>query len=225
MIDLKKITLKYRNGTVALKDMNIEIRKGELVFIIGESGSGKTSLLKLFMGMVVPTEGIVMIDNQDINKMNASHKREVLKSMGPIFQEFKLMKGTTTIENVMLGLRFYGYDNNYIRTEAINTLKKVGLSHKANIKIEDLSWGENQRVAIARAIARKPKIIIADEPTGNLDHDNAVNILNLLSSLRDENTTVIITTHATHLIGLNSDVRVIQLKDGQMIGDEKRVIS
>ena len=136
--------------------------------------------------------------------------------MGPVFQEFKLIKGRTALENGLLGMRFL---DNYpcdIKEEAYKALTKVGLEHKVSSLVENLSWGESQRVAIARAIARKPALILADEPTGNLDVDNAMNILELLTSLKDEQTTVIITTHATHLIEKMREGKLLQVHNGEI---------
>lgn len=134
--------------------------------------------------------------------------------IGPVFQEFKLIKGRTALENVILGLRFLNIPHKRIKEESIIALERVGLSHKRDSLVEHLSFGETQRVAIARAVVRKPAIILADEPTGNLDIDNALNIMELLSSFRDENTAVIITTHATHLLEDVSEGKFIRVNQG-----------
>ena len=136
--------------------------------------------------------------------------------IGPVFQEFKLIKGRTAMENVMLGMRFLGLPLRNIKEDASKALERVGLEHKALSLVENLSWGETQRVAIARAIARKPALILADEPTGNLDMSNALNILELLTSLKDEKTAIIITTHATHLIDNRTDCKLIQMEEGSI---------
>lgn len=200
MIEAKNISLTYRDGTEALKDVNLRIEKGDIVYITGPSGSGKTSLLKLFMGIEYPTEGELKVLNLPIKKEEENNIRKMRRLIGPIFQEFKLIKGRTALENVMLGLRFLNLPHRKIKEESIIALEKVGLSHKRDSLVEHLSFGETQRVAIARAVVRKPAIILADEPTGNLDIDNALNIMELLSSFKDEDTAVIITTHATHLL-------------------------
>lgn len=200
MIKTKNLSLIYENGTVALKDVNLNIEAGDIVYITGPSGSGKTSLLKLFIGMEYPTVGQVNVLGLNIDKTESKKIRKLRKRIGPVFQEFKLIQGRTSLENVMMGMRFLGMSNKEIKEEAENALIKVGLEHKIKSLVENLSWGETQRVAIARAVARKPAIILADEPTGNLDMDNALNILDLLASIKSEDTAIIITTHAIHLL-------------------------
>lgn len=200
MIEAKGVTLKYRDGTLALKDINLDIKPGELLFITGPSGSGKTSLLKLLMGMEYPTSGSLKVFGQTMSHKKNRGIRKLRRTIGPVFQEFKLIEGRTALENVIIGMRFLGKSNKKMKEAAINALMRVGLEHKIYSRVENLSWGEAQRVAIARVVARKPALILADEPTGNLDHDNALNILELLTSFKDNNTAVIITTHATHLI-------------------------
>ena len=200
MIEAGNVSLRYQDGTLALKNVNLDIGPGELIFITGPSGSGKTSLLKLLIGMEYPTEGALKVMGLHITKGKSRKIRKLRKKIGPVFQEFKLIEGRTALENVMTGLRFLGKPPGKIKKEALSALSRVGLEHKARSRVENLSWGEAQRVAIARPVARKPALILADEPTGNLDHENAVHILKLLASFLDNNTTVVITTHATHLI-------------------------
>lgn len=216
MIEAKDVSLVYENGTVALRDVNLHINPGEIVYITGPSGSGKTSLLKLLMGMEYPTEGSLKVMNQVMVKSEASNIRRLRRKIGPVFQEFKLIRGRTSLENVMLGMRFLGFPPKKMNDYAMEALKNVGLEHKASSLVERLSWGESQRVAIARAIARRPSLILADEPTGNLDVKNAMNIMDLLASFRDENTTVIITTHATHLIEDKSEGTFIRINNGNL---------
>lgn len=200
MIEAKGVHLVYEDGTEALKNVNLNIDKGEIVYVTGPSGSGKTSLLKLFMGIEYPTKGELSVLGLPIKRGEEDNIRKMRRLIGPVFQEFKLIKGRTALENVMLGLRFLDIPHRKIKEESIIALEKVGLGHKRDSLVEHLSYGETQRVAIARAVARKPAIILADEPTGNLDVDNALKIMHLLTSFRDEDTTVIITTHAIHLL-------------------------
>ena len=216
MIEAKNMSLIYGDGTVGLKDINLKINAGDIVYITGPSGSGKTSLLKLFMGIEYPTSGELNILNLPISKEQTSKIRKLRRIIGPVFQEFKLIKGRTALENTMLGMRFIGMSNKQIKEASINALCRVGLEHKIYSLVEHLSFGETQRVAIARAVARKPAIILADEPTGNLDLDNAINILDLLTSFKDEDTTVIITTHATHLISDIKEGKFIQVDKGNI---------
>ncbi len=216
MIEAKDVSLIYHDGTVALRNINIEVKPGELVYITGHSGSGKTSLLKLLIGIEYPTSGRLTVLGQVMEKGKNRKIRKLRKKIGPVFQEFKLIEGRTALENVMMGMRFLGISPRKMKAEAISTLKKVGLEHKIRSKVENLSWGEAQRVAIARAVARKPSLILADEPTGNLDHANAINILHILNSFRDQNTAVVITTHATHLIENQEDATYIRVNKGEI---------
>lgn len=223
MIEAKNMALVYEDGTRALKDVNLHIETGEIVYITGPSGSGKTSLLKLIMGMEYPTEGYLNVMGQSMVKEQASNIRKLRRKIGPVFQEFKLIKGRTALENIILGMRFLEFSRKDIEVNANKALEKVGLSHKRNSLVEKLSWGESQRIAIARAIARKPHLILADEPTGNLDVDNALNILDILTSLKDEETTVIITTHATHLIGGREEGLFIRIEEGNLKCERKEI--
>ncbi|CAK7067420.1 ABC transporter [Tissierella sp. P1] len=216
MIEAKNISLVYSDGTVGLKDVNIKIESGDIVYITGPSGSGKTSLLKLFMGIEYPTTGELKVLDLPMSKEQSANIRKLRRIIGPIFQEFKLIKGRTALENVMMGMRFLGIPPKQIKEESNNALIKVGLEHKRLSLVEHLSWGETQRVAIARAVARKPAIILADEPTGNLDIDNALNILELLTSFKNKDTSVIITTHATHLIEDLTEGKFIKVENGKV---------
>lgn len=216
MIEAKGVWLSYSNGTTALNNVDLVIETGDILYITGPSGSGKTSLLKLFMGMEFPTEGILKVLGQDMIKSRPSAIRKLRESIGPVFQEFRVIKGRTALENVMLGMRFLDFPPSRLKENAVMALERVGLKHKESSLVDNLSWGECQRVAIARAVARKPRLILADEPTGNLDKDNAVNILELLNSLKNEDTTVVITTHATHLIEGHRQAKHLRIEKGNI---------
>jgi cell division transport system ATP-binding protein len=216
MIEAKGVCLQYPEGTIALQNIDFQIEPGELVYITGPSGSGKTSLLKLLMGVEYPTAGTLKVLGQNISKGQAAGIRRLRRLIGPVFQEFRLIKGRTALENVMLGMRFLDAPYGSIRESAKNALGRVGSDQKTLSLVEHMSWGECQRVAIARAVARKPELIIADEPTGNLDKDNAINILELLKSFRDSRTTIIVTTHATHLIEGEKAARHMRISMGNM---------
>lgn len=218
VIQAKNITLEYPNGNLALKDINFECYQGEIVYIVGPSGSGKTSLLKLFMGIESATNGELFILGESLAKDNLKRIRQAI---GPVFQEFRLLEGRTTMENVMFGMRFLNFSVKEMYERSEEALIRVGLGHKLSSEVDHLSWGESQRVAIARAVARKPRLIIADEPTGNLDHENAVNILELLTSFKDEETSVLITTHATHLISSRESHHLITMNQGQLMWEKK----
>jgi cell division transport system ATP-binding protein len=216
MIEAKGVCLRFPNGTMALKNIDLQVEPGDMVYVTGPSGSGKTSLLKLFMGIEYPTQGSLKVLGQQMTKGQTAGIRQLRKIIGPVFQEFKLIDGITVLENVILGMRFLDLPQDQLKENASNALVKVGLDHKALSLVENLSWGESQRVAIARAVARKPVLILADEPTGNLDKDNALNILELLTSFIDEKTAVIITTHATHLIDAEINSKFIRMDNGSL---------
>lgn len=216
MIEANNVDLVYGDGTRALKNVNLHIGAGEIVYITGHSGSGKTSLLKLLMGMEYPTKGHLMVMGQAMKKEERHNIRKLRRNIGPVFQEFKLIRGRTAFENIVLGMRFLDFTPKEMEENSKRALEKVGLIHKRDSLVDNLSWGEGQRIAIARAIARRPKLILADEPTGNLDIDNALNIMDILTSLRDESTTVIITTHATHLIKDKKEGIFIRIERGNI---------
>lgn len=216
MIEGKGVGLTFPNGTIALKCFDLQVNPGELVYVTGPSGSGKTSLLKLFMGIEYPTSGSLKVLGQSMTISQAKKIRGLRKMIGPVFQDFKLIKGRTVRDNILLGMRFLDLPHDQIKEYTNQALLKVGLEHKAQALVENLSLGESQRVAIARAVARKPVLILADEPTGNLDKANALNILELLTSFMDKDTTVVITTHATHLIKGEKDTKLIQIDRGSL---------
>lgn len=216
MIEAKEVSLIYPDGTIALKKVDLKVQPGELIYITGPSGSGKTSLLKLLMGIEFVGEGELKVLGEVMKKGNEHRIRRLRKKIGPVFQEFKLIDGRTALENVMMGMRFLGITPGMMKEEAESALHRVGLGHKIHTRVEHLSWGEAQRVAIARAVARKPQLILADEPTGNLDHDNAVHILELLNSFKDSNTAVVITTHATHLIEGIKNATFVRVNHGEI---------
>jgi cell division transport system ATP-binding protein len=221
MIEAKDVALTYSDGTKALKNVNLTIHPGDLVYITGHSGSGKTSFLKLLMGIEFPSSGKLTVLGQRMKKGNDRKLRKLRRKIGPVFQEFKLIERRTALENVMIGMRILGIPGRKMKQEAVEALKKVGLEHKLHTPVEHLSWGEAQRVAIARAVVRKPVLLIADEPTGNLDHNNALNILQILNSFRDEKTAVIITTHATHLIE-GQEATYIRVQEGEITIDRRK---
>ncbi len=216
MIKAENLSLVYKNGTVGLDQVSLNIPRGELVFITGPSGSGKTSLLKLLMGMEYATDGNLTVMDVEMKAQNSKKIKGMRTTIGPVFQEFKLLEGRTALENVVIGMRFIPIPGRQIEEMARNAITKVGLAHKMDSLVEHLSFGEAQRIAIARAVARKPLIIIADEPTGNLDNTNAQMIINLLASFRNEETTVIMTTHATHLIEGRRDATFLRFNQGQV---------
>lgn len=216
MIEAADVSLRYPDETLALKNFSLHIKTGELLYITGPSGSGKTSFLKLLMGIEYPTTGSLKVMGQPITKGQTAEIRRLRRTIGPVFQEFRLLNGRTAMDNVILGMRFLDFPKDRLKEYASNALERVGLETKAFSLVENLSLGEQQRVAIARAAARQPALILADEPTGNLDKDNALSILELFASFRDNNTSVIISTHATHLLGSGKKTSLITLDKGSM---------
>jgi cell division transport system ATP-binding protein len=221
MIELKRTALTYSGGVIALEAIDLVIRPGDLIFITGESGSGKTSLLKLMMGIEKPTAGDVIFDGTEMTQLRENERAAIRRRIGPVFQELKLLEGKTAFENVVFGMRFYGMRMEDIQRQAEEALMQVGLQSKAEVLTEKLSWGERQRVAIARAVARKPAYIIADEPTGSLDEANAIKILKLLAGFRTSETAVIITTHATHLMKEIDNYTQVALAGGHIVAISK----
>ncbi len=217
MIEGRGISLKYPDGTSALNEIDIQVDAGDMLYLIGPSGSGKTSMLKLFMGMEAPTAGELRVLGAAMTNIKGSQLQQLRRSIGPVFQEFRLIKGRTALENVMMGLRFLELSSREIKEHAVNSLERVGLGHKLSSLVDNMSWGEGQRVSIARAVARRPALILADEPTGNLDRENAIKILDLLDSFRDASTAVVITTHATHLIEDRPDSRIVEILNGRIM--------
>lgn len=216
MIIANKLDLKYPDGTIGLKDVNLVIPTGEIIYITGPSGSGKTSFLKLLIGMERPSAGNLTVLGNDMNTIDDKSLRALRQTIGPIFQDFRILDGRTVLDNVLIGMRFLNFSNKEMTNLAVEAIERVGLAHKIKSLVDNLSYGERQRVAIARAVARKPFLIIADEPTGNLDLNNSLNILNLLKSFKDSNTSVVITTHATHLIEEEVDCIRIIIDNGYM---------
>lgn len=215
IIKASDLSLVYKDGTKAVNKLNIEINPGDLVYITGPSGSGKTSFLKLLMGIEYPTGGSLNVLGVDIKRGRQGRIQKMRRQVGPIFQEFKLIEGRTALENVCMGMRFFGIRPSKIKRQAMEALIRVGLESKIHTKVENLSWGQAQRVAIARAVVRKPKLLLADEPTGNLDQENAVSMLQLLGSFCDSNTAVVITTHATHLIENQKNAIYVHVDKGE----------
>lgn len=216
MIRAENLYLQYPDGTLGLKNVSLWIPSGEIIYITGHSGSGKTSFLKLLMGMEVASQGSLIVLDKNMNKISHKELRELRRQIGPIFQDFRLLDGRTVLDNVLIGMRFLDFTKTQMKENALDAIERVGLSHKLRSLVDNLSYGERQRVSIARAVSRKPRLIIADEPTGNLDKDNSLNILELLKSFRNDDTTVIITTHATHLIENERDCIKIRVKYGEM---------
>ena len=221
MIEFKNVSKVYDNGSVALDDVCLTINDGEFVLICGHSGAGKSTLFKLLTHEVVPDTGTVIVDDFDVTRMKRSKIPKLRRKLGVVFQDFRLLPNKTVSENIAFALEVIEEKPKVIKEKVSHVLELVGLTDKANDLPEDLSGGEQQRVAIARAIVNRPSVLIADEPTGNLDPDTSKGIVDLFKHINNCGTTVIMVTHNMDLVSyLNK--RVIRLKDGRVQSDNMR---
>lgn len=222
MIELQDVKLKYPGSkTYALNDINIKIEEGEFVFIVGSSGSGKTSFIKLLLKELEPTAGNIKVAGLDYAKLKKKAIPKLRRRIGVVFQNFRLLKDRTVYENVAFAQRVVETPTRYIRRQVPAMLTLVGLAEKYKSYPKQLSGGEQQRVALARALVNKPEILLADEPTGNLDPKNSWEIMKLLEDVNKKGTTVLVVTHNKEIVNMMQK-RVITLKKGQIISDEKK---
>lgn len=221
MIKFESVTKKYPSGQLAIDDINLIIEDQDFVFVVGSSGAGKSTLLKLITREVRPTSGKITINNQDLSKIPNSKLPLVRRQIGTVFQDFKLLLTKTVFENVALPLEVISQKDSLVEREVSSTLEKVGLLEKANHFPQQLSGGEVQRTAIARAVVGKPQILLADEPTGDLDPKNSQEIVELLEKLnKEDKTTIIMATHNAQIVN-HFKKRVVVLDEGKIIKDEK----
>jgi len=219
MIRMKNVYKTYPNGVGAIVDLNLTIERGEFVFIIGGSGSGKSTLIKMLYREEKPSSGEIILGGVNVAKLRNSKVYRLRRKIGVVFQDYKLLPKLTVFENVAFALEVIGADSNVIRTTVIDVLDKVGLKHKAKEYPDKLSGGEQQRVAIARAIVNDPKILICDEPTGNLDSNIGMEIMHILEKINEETeTTILMVTHDLEIVK-KLKKRVIALKDGRLVKD------
>jgi len=207
--------------TVALKDISFGIEQGEFVVIAGRSGAGKTTIARLIIGEIKPEQGKIFFDNFEVNLVKSKNLSAIRQKIGVVFQDYKLLCQKTVFENVAYALEVLGIDEGRIKEEVPKVLKIVSLDGHANHFPSELSGGEQQRVAIARAIVHRPKLLIADEPTGNLDPYNTWDIVKLLQKINEFGTTVILATHDQDIIN-HLEKRVISLDKGKIVGDHKK---
>ncbi|MDO4784174.1 MAG: cell division ATP-binding protein FtsE [Propionibacteriaceae bacterium] len=217
--DVSKIYHGQQNA--ALKNINIEIDKGEFVFLVGTSGSGKSTFLRLILREYRPTRGNVYVAGKHLNTLHQWKVPHLRRQIGTVFQDFRLLPSKTVYENVAFALQVIGKPTSEIRRLVPETLELVGLADAGNRRPDELSGGEQQRVAIARAFVNRPKILIADEPTGNLDIDTSMGIMKLLDRINKVDTTVVMATH-DHTIVDQMRKRVIELKNGELIRDQAK---
>ena len=220
VIKMENVTMKYPTGTVALKDINIEIEKGEFVFVVGSTGSGKTTFLELLLRELVPTKGRIEVAGIDLARLKKNRIHKVRRKIGVVFQNFRLLKDRTVYENVAFAQRVIETPSRYIKRQVPAVLALVGLEDKYKSYPRQLSGGEQQRVALARALVNKPAILLADEPTGNLDPNNSWEIMKLMEQINENGTTVIVVTHNREIVNAMKK-RVITMKKGVIIEDEE----
>ena len=218
LITINNVTKRFKNGTVALNDISLEIGKGEFVFVIGPTGCGKSTLIKVIYREEKPTNGEVFVGGVNVAKLRNRKVYKIRRKMGVVFQDFKLLEKLTVYENVAFALEIFGLKSDEIHKKVLKALDLVNLKGKAKNYPDELSGGEKQRVAIARAIVNGPKLLICDEPTGNLDEETSMEIMEVLKDVNEIGTTIIMVTHDTHIVE-KMKKRVIELESGQIKKD------
>lgn len=220
LIELKNVYKKYPNGVNALCDVNVSISKGEFVFVIGGSGSGKSTLIKLLYRQEKPTSGEVFVGGINVAKLRNGKVYKLRRKLGIVFQDYKLLPKKTVYENVAFALEVYGLKKDEIRKRTLKAVEQVGLKDKLRSYPDELSGGEQQRVSIARAIVNEPKVLICDEPTGNLDNKTAMEVMKVIDGINTElGTTIIMATHSMDIVN-KMKKRVIELEKGVVEKDE-----
>ena len=220
MITLEHVYKSYENGTSAVKDVSFSMEEGEFAFLVGPSGSGKSTIIKLLTGEIACTDGQVIVNDFDLSTMPARKLPLLRRTLGVIFQDFRLIDNRNVYENVALAMRVCGAKNSEIRERVPYVLSLVGLEGRMQEMPYELSGGEQQRVAIARALANNPRTIIADEPTGNIDPELSFELMKLLSRISEQGTTMLVVTHEKNLVNEFAK-RVIRIADGRVVSDGK----
>ena len=218
MIKLEHVSKSYSAGIPALNDVSLNIEEGEFVFIVGDSGSGKSTLIKLLLKELEPTEGTITIDGKKLNKIKRRQIPKFRRNIGVVFQDFRLLKDRNIYDNVAFAQKVIGESSRSIKMNVPTMLSMVGLAAKYRSYPKQLSGGEQQRVAIARALVNKPKILLADEPTGNLDANNAWEIMKLMEEINEHGTTVVVVTHNLEIVKAMNK-RVITMRKGVVVED------
>ncbi len=216
---MSDVSMVYENGTRAVKKATLRIDEGEFVFLVGSSGSGKSTLIKLLTGEVRPTEGRIVVNNYNIGTLKKREVPYLRRTLGVVFQDFRLIEKKTVYENVAFGMRAVGASERAIRKRVPYVLELVGLTEKKDVRPLELSGGEQQRVAIARALVNNPRLIIADEPTGNLDPARSLELMTLFEKINELGTTILIVTHEKELVDKFAK-RVIVIDRGEIISDQ-----
>lgn len=221
LIEVKNVYKQYRNGVTALCDINLSIPKGDFVFVIGSTASGKSTLIKLLYRQEKPTKGEVYVGGINVAKLRNRKVYILRRKIGIVFQDYKLLPNLTVYENVAFALQIYGLPDKEIRKKVMSAIEKVGLKEKFKSYPDELSGGEQQRVSIARAIVNNPKILICDEPTGNLDPDTSMGIMEIINKINEDGTTIIMATHDKDIVNKYKK-RVVTLEKGILIGDKEK---
>ena len=220
MITLENVSKSYAKGQPALNDVSLHIDKGEFVFIVGNSGSGKSTLIKLLLKELEPTSGTIIVNDQNLGKMKRRKVPKYRRGVGVVFQDFRLLKDRNVYENVAFAQRVIERPNRVIKKRVPEILTLVGLAEKYKSFPRELSGGEQQRVALARALVNRPNILLADEPTGNLDTKNSLEIMKLLEEINERGTTVLVVTHNREIVN-SFRKRVITMRKGVIVSDEE----
>ena len=221
MIEFKDVTKEYSKGIAALNGVNLKIEKGEFAFIVGDSGSGKSTLIRLLLKELDPTSGSIIVNGQNLNRLKHRKIPQYRRHLGVVFQDFRLLKDRNIYENIAFALRVTETSPRIIKQKVPAALSLVGLAQKYKAFQKELSGGEQQRVAIARAIVNEPAILLADEPTGNLDPTNSWEIMKLLEEANERGTTVLVVTHNQEIVN-EMKKRVITMKKGVIVSDEQK---
>lgn len=221
MIDFKNVTKVYNNNVLALSNLNVHIGQGEFVFLVGPSGAGKSTFIKMLLKEVDPTAGSVIVAGSDLTKLTRREVPYYRRKIGVVFQDFRLIQTLNVFENVAFALRVIGTSEKDIQKKVPAVLSMVGLSKKRDALPTELSGGEQQRVSIARAIVNSPSLLIADEPTGNLDPETSLEIMDILSDISRAGTTIVMATHAKDIVD-SMKKRVIAIEKGVIARDEER---
>jgi cell division transport system ATP-binding protein len=221
MIVFEGVSKVYEPDVAALRDVTFVIEKGEFVFVVGASGSGKSTLIKLLLKEIEPTTGRIMVGGRDLTRLKGTKVPLLRRNVGCVFQDFKLLPSRTAADNVAYALKVQGESRASIRRKVPEVLNMVGLAHKMNSFPDELSGGEQQRVSIARAVVNHPPLLVCDEPTGNLDPDTSVGIMQLLYRINRAGTTILMVTHDREMVD-KMRKRVIALDEGRLARDERR---
>ena len=221
MIQFINVSKEYQNGTVGLKNIDLKIEEGEFVYLVGASGAGKSTFTKLLIREILPTQGNILVNGKSITRLKSRAIPQYRRNIGFIFQNYRLLSDRTAAENIAFAIEVLGVGKREVERKVDYALHVVGLTARKNHFPDEMSGGEQQRVAIARAIVNNPKIIIADEPTGNLDPQTASGIMDILNDINIKGATIIMATHDSNIVNRSSH-RVIELSHGQLVRDDRQ---